>query len=129
MRFKVDENLPVDVAVYLRAAGHDAVTVGEQTMMGEADELLAEVCGREGRAFVTLDMDFADIRTYPPEQYAGFIVLRPGRQDKQHVMHVFGRAMPLLALESLEKRLWIVDEHSVRMRAGNEEGDQVNTEL
>ena len=30
MRFKVDENLPVEVAEMLRQAGHDAATVLEQ---------------------------------------------------------------------------------------------------
>jgi hypothetical protein len=30
MRFKVDENLPAEVAQLLRAAGHDALTVVDQ---------------------------------------------------------------------------------------------------
>jgi hypothetical protein len=32
MRFKVDENLPADVAQLLRAAGHDALTVVDQPL-------------------------------------------------------------------------------------------------
>jgi predicted nuclease of predicted toxin-antitoxin system len=30
MRFKVDENLPIEVADLLTAAGHDAATVNDQ---------------------------------------------------------------------------------------------------
>jgi len=35
MRFKVDENLPVDVAEFLRPNGHDAMTIFDQQMVGE----------------------------------------------------------------------------------------------
>ena len=34
MRFKLDENLPVEAAEFLRSAGHDARTVLEQGMGG-----------------------------------------------------------------------------------------------
>jgi hypothetical protein len=34
MKFKVDENLPVEAAVLLREAGHDAATVHDQNLRG-----------------------------------------------------------------------------------------------
>jgi predicted nuclease of predicted toxin-antitoxin system len=74
MQFKLDENLPRELTDRLRAAGHPAVNVLDQRMGGQADELIADVCTREQRALVTLDMDFADIRAYPPEDYCGLIV-------------------------------------------------------
>lgn len=37
MKFKIDENLPVEVAELLRQAEHDAVTVLEQHLGGKAD--------------------------------------------------------------------------------------------
>ena len=40
-----------------------------QGLRGGADPTLAEICKRESRALVTLDLDFADIRTYPPAEY------------------------------------------------------------
>ena len=66
MRFKLDENLPAEAADLLRDAGYDAVTVLEQEMSGETDASVAAVCEQEGRVLVTLDTDFADLRTYPP---------------------------------------------------------------
>ena len=71
MRFKVDENLPVEVAQMLRAAGHEAATVFDQHLGGSADSLIASICQQEERTLVTLDLDFADIRAYPPADYAG----------------------------------------------------------
>ena len=117
MRFKLDENLPAEAADLLREAGHDAATVLEQEMSGETDPNVAAACEREGRVLVTLDADFADIRTYPPEGYPGLVVLRLRRQDKPHVLDVLRRVLPLLETEQLRERLWIVDEERVRVRS------------
>jgi len=116
MRFKVDENLPVELALRLQEAGHDATTVKEQAMIGEPDRVIADACRREDRALLTFDLHFADIRRYPPEAYSGLIVLRLSGQDKQHVLAVFERVVPLLDSEPLSKHLWIVDERRVRVR-------------
>ncbi|MCG2767887.1 MAG: DUF5615 family PIN-like protein [Anaerolineae bacterium] len=83
MEFKIDENLPIEVAELLRQAGYGATTVLEQNLGGRADSDVASVCQREGYALVTMDMDFADIRAYPPEQYPGIIVLRLKQQAEQ----------------------------------------------
>ncbi len=77
MKFKTDENMPVEAADDLRQAGHDAVTVTDQQLAGQPDVRVADACRAEGRAVMTLDLDFADIRVYPPSDYAGIIVLRP----------------------------------------------------
>jgi predicted nuclease of predicted toxin-antitoxin system len=37
MRFKVDENLPVEVAALLTDRGHDAATVRAQGLAGASD--------------------------------------------------------------------------------------------
>jgi predicted nuclease of predicted toxin-antitoxin system len=89
--FKVDEKLPDEIARILRGAGYDAVTIDTQKLSGTPDAHLADVVLGEGRALVTLDLDFADIRAYPPERYAGIIILRVRRQDKLHVCSVMER--------------------------------------
>jgi predicted nuclease of predicted toxin-antitoxin system len=116
VRFEIDENLPVELAEELRTAGHEAATVGDQLLVGTNDRNLSEVCKSEGRIFVTLDLDFADIRTYPPDEYPGIIVLRPLRQDKAHVVDVFRRTLSAVEHEPLEGRLWIVEEKRIRIR-------------
>jgi predicted nuclease of predicted toxin-antitoxin system len=116
MKFKVDENLPIEVAQCLRSAGYDAMTVLEQAMGGEADTNLYQVCQEEERILVTLDLDFSDIRTYPPSESAGVIVLRFSRQDKRYILENFDRVIQLLEQEIIDRRLWIVDEVQVRIR-------------
>lgn len=117
MKFKVDENLPVEVAALLAQAGHDALTVQDQTLGGRPDPDIAAVCRQEGRAVVTLDLDFADIRAYPPAGYAGIIVLRLARLDKARILVAVQRLLPVLQNETLTGKLWIANETSVRIRA------------
>lgn len=112
-KFKLDENLPQEAADVLRGSGHDAVSVMDQQMGGQPDANLAAVCRRENRAILTLDLDFADIRGYPPADYPGIVVLR---LDKGHVLSVVQRLLPLVEQEPLAGKLWIVDETSIRVR-------------
>ncbi len=117
MDFKIDENLPVEVAQLLVVSGHGARTIHEQHMVGRPDPQVADVCRDEGRALVTLDLDFADIRTYPPSDYHGLIILRPRTQSKPAVIALIRRLIPVLGSERLDGCLWIVDEVGVRIRS------------
>jgi hypothetical protein len=54
------------------------VTAAEEELGGRPDGDVARRCQEEQRALVTLDLDFSSIRSYPPEDYAGIIVLRVG---------------------------------------------------
>jgi predicted nuclease of predicted toxin-antitoxin system len=88
----------------------------DQGLGGRADASVAEVCRREGRSLVTLDVDFANVQAYPPRDYPGLVVLRLQRQDKAHVLAVVAAVVPLLGEEPLDRRLWIVDESRLRIR-------------
>ena len=76
MNLKIDENIHADVAVALRALGHDVLTVYDQGLAGHPDADIARALHHEKRVFVTFDLDFADIRRYPPGWFAGLVVLR-----------------------------------------------------
>ena len=119
MRFKTDENVPALVAARLAAAGHDALRVDEQGMNGASDPQVGAVCVAEGRVIVTLDKDFADIRTYPPDQFAGIIVFRPSSQTIPVLERLTNLVIGLLAQEPLVGYLWIVEDTRVRVRSGN----------
>ena len=49
MKFKIDENLPVEMADLLPSAHHDATTVVDQELRGEDDIRIIEACLQEGR--------------------------------------------------------------------------------
>lgn len=116
MKFKLDENLPIDVAERMRQEGYDTATAIEQNLSGKSDSEVSSLCQREGRILVTLDTDFADIRTYPPKEYPGFIVLRLQKQAKDPVMGVIENLLEAFRKENLEHNLWIIEEGRIRIR-------------
>ncbi len=120
MRFKIDENLPVEFVEMLRGAQHDAKSVLDEGLGGAPDARVAEACRAERRAIVTLDLDFADIRAYPPQEQAGVIVLRVEDQRKRRLLTVFEKVVAMLETEVLAGRLWLVDERGVRIRGVEE---------
>ena len=115
MRFKLDENLPVDLALLLSNAGYDAQTVAEEGYKGFKDSFIVDICFHEQRTFITFDLDFSDIRDYPPEKYFGLLVLRLVRQDTDHLVSVVQKIIPLLSQEKVRGKLWIIEEDRIRI--------------
>jgi len=115
MIFKVDENMPEETAGLLIAAGYDAETVKQEGLSGIDDPVLAALIQQEGRALVTFDLEFGDIRKYPPKDYHGLIVLRSKLQDKWTLLTLVRKFIPKLATEPLSGNLWIVETDRIRI--------------
>ena len=115
MRFKVDESLHVEVVDLLRGQDHDALTVFDQGLHGRDDHDIADMCRSENRVLLSLDLDFSNILMFPPENYLGLVVLRLRKKGRAAVRHVVTRVMDHLNKEPLAGRLWIVDEHRIRI--------------
>jgi predicted nuclease of predicted toxin-antitoxin system len=116
VKFKIDENLPKEFAQHLRPEGFDAETVSEEKLSGKEDVDLFERCQEEGRILITLDLDFANVRAYPPSLHAGIIVFRPRTQDKPTLISLLRRFIPLLQKKSPNRQLWIVEADRIRYR-------------
>ena len=100
----------------LQQAGYDALTVKQQGLGGEADATVLEICQQEQRILVSLDLDFSDIHTYPPQNFAGIIVMRTARQDKPYLLAILSSLISLLARETVKGKLWIVEDNRIRIR-------------
>lgn len=77
MRIKLDENLSRHLKAPLVEAGHDAVPAAEQDLLGKSDAELGEAAKNEGRMVFTLDLEFADLRKFPPGSHPGVVLFRP----------------------------------------------------
>ena len=76
MRFLVDANLPHSTLPLLQSLGHRAEHVRDIGLGNAPDVQIAGHARRHGAVLLTRDLDFADIRNYPPPDYNGLIVLR-----------------------------------------------------
>jgi predicted nuclease of predicted toxin-antitoxin system len=115
VKFKLDENLAPSLTELFDAAGHDAHSVVQQSLGGQSDERVIDVCRREHRALVTLDLDFSNILAYPPPKFPGIVVLRLANQAHIVVEEAIRDMLLLLAREPLAGMLWIVEEHRIRI--------------
>ena len=114
-RFKLDENIPRDAEELFGGAGYDVRTVLAEALGGAPDGKLIDVARAEGRILVTLDVDFADIREYPPADSPGVWVLRTQSQAIESILSLLRGALAILATESPSNRLWIVEPGRVRV--------------
>ena len=60
MKLKLDENLGNAAREALESAGHDVSTVPHRRLQAALDDELIQQCKSEGRALVSLDLDFAN---------------------------------------------------------------------
>jgi predicted nuclease of predicted toxin-antitoxin system len=123
MLFKLDENLRSEIGEPLRELGHDVSTVYDQGLRGREDHEIAEACRAEGRVLISLDLDFSNIQMFPPENYAGLIVLRLRAKGRSAVRNVFRRVLAHLDREPIVGRLWIVDEQRIRIHRVRDDED------
>jgi len=116
MKFKIDENLPVELRDDLKALGYEADTVPDEGLMGVPDSKLLERARDEDRVLLTMDKGIADVRRFPPREYAGIVLFRPASTGRGEVLQFVRRHLPdILALE-LKGWLLIVSERSIRVR-------------
>ena len=86
MNIKLDENLPLQLAINLRKLGHDVHTVHSEGLTGHKDREIWEAAASEGRFLITQDLDFADIRRYPPDAQSGVLILRLSNPSRKNLI-------------------------------------------
>ncbi len=116
MRVKLDENLPVQLKHLFIASGHDAATVLDEGIGGATDSAVVSACLAEERVLFTQDLDFADIRAYPPADYPGLVVFRLADPGRDGLLKVGAVLLETLARSSPKGQLWIVEDTRVRIR-------------
>jgi predicted nuclease of predicted toxin-antitoxin system len=118
MKFKIDENLPVECAKILKESGFEVDTIYDEGLNGDPDSKIFSVCLQEKMVLITLDLDFSDIRTYPPNTHYGIIIFRLSNQSKLKIIQKLKQIIQIVGTELLEGCIWIVDETKIRIRGG-----------
>ncbi|MGA2779301.1 MAG: DUF5615 family PIN-like protein [Steroidobacteraceae bacterium] len=118
MRFLVDANLPRAIIAALETAGHQVEFARDVGLGAAPDEQIAARARESGAALLTRDMDFADVRRYPPDQFFGIVVVRlPDTAVAREIVHVLERFLLEPGfLDPLSGRLAIVEADRVRFR-------------
>ena len=115
-RVKLDENLSRSCLDLVSRFGYDADRATDEGLSGADDVKVWDRVLAEGRLLITLDTDFADIRTFKPNPNNAIFVLRPASGDNASVLRVLLRLLNEQPLESYCGLLVVADEGRTRTR-------------
>jgi hypothetical protein len=116
VKFKLDENLPVELLEDLRAAGHEADGLHDEGLIGAPDDAVLDLVRRERRVLLTLDKGIADVRAYPPKAHAGIVLFRPPAAGRGTTLLFVRRHLASILERELTGRLLVITEHGMRLR-------------
>ncbi len=118
MRFLIDADLPRSVKPLLEKHGHEAIDARDVGLRSAEDPAIARYAQSHSACLLTGDFGFADIRNYPPANYAGIAVLELPRDASATfilgLIETFLRQTGILA--RLPGRLAIVQVGRIRLR-------------
>jgi predicted nuclease of predicted toxin-antitoxin system len=116
MKFKLDENLPRELADDLLRLGHEADTVYSEGLAGAEDASVVRATRASGRILMTLDKGIASLLQYPANEHNGIVLFHPDESGRRSVLSfVRSRLENLVALE-LAGRLTVVGSTRIRIR-------------
>ncbi len=115
MRFKLDENADPRWRTPLEEAGHRVSTVAQEHLEGAKDPVIAQTCKDLGLCHITIDLGFAQILAYPPNQHPGIIVLRHPAPSLAGMKQLISQVATALKSQSPQGRLWIVEPGRIRI--------------
>jgi predicted nuclease of predicted toxin-antitoxin system len=114
----IDASMPRSTAPLIQSRGHDAIDVRDIGLGTAKDEDIAAHARDNSLCLVSRDFDFADVRNYPPADYAGLVVLKLPNHAVAAV--VLNAVENLVArgdvLNQLAGRLAIVELARIRLR-------------
>lgn len=125
VKFKLDEHLGARIQKIFLEAGYDTKTVGDEQIQGTSDKNLFEVCKKESRCLVTLDLDFSDVIRFPPYKSSGIIILRSRKRVKlEDLVELVLQLLKYVKTESPKNQLWVVEQNKIRIhKSEKEEGE------
>lgn len=115
MKFKLDENLPRELADDLAHLGHETDTVFSERLAGAEDARVVQAAQASGRILMTLDKGIASLLQYPIHEHGGTVLFRPDESGRSVLSFVRSRLAYLMELE-LVGRLTVVGPTRIRIR-------------
>lgn len=116
MKLKLDENLSRHLKPVLVGLGHDVLTAADEDLLSRPDTEVAAASFKEGRMLFALDVEFADLRKYPPGAHPGIVLFRPSSFGPLAVNKFVADFVRSADLERLGACVAIVDPARVRVR-------------
>lgn len=117
MKFLLDANMPRSALTALCSFGHSADHVRDIGLGDATDDRIAASAVATTATLVSRDLDFADVRRFPPQDTQGILVLRlPDDTLADEVASVIVRFLRTSMVTHLPGHLVILERDRVRFR-------------
>ncbi|MBK6326944.1 MAG: DUF5615 family PIN-like protein [Chloroflexi bacterium] len=117
MQIKLDENLPVELAVMLRQLGHDAETVPEENLDGADDDQVWQAAQAENRFLITQDLDFSNVQHFKPGTHHGVLLLRLNNPTRRQLIQKVEVIFTSEAVAQWSGCLVVVTDRKIRVKS------------
>jgi predicted nuclease of predicted toxin-antitoxin system len=116
VKIKLDENLSRHLKASIEQHGHDARTAEEEGLLAKSDVDVGSADKAEDRIVFTLDLDFADLRKFPPGSHPGVVLFRPRSMGPLAVNRFILKFVQDTDLNELSGCLAVAEPHRIRVR-------------
>ncbi len=123
MRFLADEGISPTTIVWLRAQGHQVISVREQGIFSADDSIILALALANRAVLLTRDVsDFSRISYLAGEPHDGIILMRPGKDETSaHVNLLLANYFRRFAWVDLSSRIVVITPKRIRFRPRLEE--------
>jgi len=121
MKIKLDENLPVTLLKILNEMNHDVETVLSEGLKGKPDKDVWREAQKEGRFFITQDLDFSDIRHFQPGKHHGLLIFRLSNPSRQELIKRIAGIFKLENVEGWKRCFVIITDNKIRIKRPDSE--------
>ena len=116
IKIKLDENISRHLKPHLQQEGYDVFTAEAEALLGKSDAEVGAVAKSEGLILFTLDLEFADLRKFPPGTHPGIILFRPQSMGPLATNRFIVNFVKETDITSLSGCTVVVDPTRVRIR-------------
>jgi predicted nuclease of predicted toxin-antitoxin system len=116
MRILLDHCVPRRYMRLLTLWEHEVELMASHIPPDAPDADVIQLAGELDAILLTIDLDFANILDYPPEQYGGIVVMRYVHTDEEQLDATLKTALADMSREALRGVLVIVTSGRYRIR-------------
>ena len=112
----LDHCVPRKFLTLIASWGYEASLLSEHSKPDIPDGEVVAIAQQLDAVFLTVDMDFSNILTYPPQDYAGIVVIRYQARNEAQVIDALRQALEDLYRDDLRGALVVISEDHYRVR-------------
>ena len=116
IKIKLDENISRHLKPHLQQEGYDVFTAADEGLLGKSDVEVGAAAKSERLILFTLDLEFADLRKFPPGTHPGIILFRPHSMGPLATNRFIVNFVKVTDITALSGCIVVVDPTRVRIR-------------